>query len=275
MKTILVPTDLSLSTQYALDVAVSLARTYQAELILLHTVLYELIPQAAAEYSPELSVAMAENYQDARKEAEAALRKLIANPRYAGVTIKPKLGSNFDGLIRCINEQPADLIVLASKGASGLMEWLEGSHAELIVRHANCPVLVVKQPISHFQPNHIVCAIDIDEKLKESHSEPFLLTDQGLRHFVYVLTPSDSRQPEGIRQWVADYALAKGISPYTLDIWHDKTVPAGIIKYAEDVNADMIVLYTHGYKGLRHWIEGSVAEDVLNHANQPVLILRA
>ncbi|MVM33935.1 universal stress protein [Spirosoma sp. HMF4905] len=272
MKTILVPTDLSPMTPYALDVAVGLARTYQAEIILLHTVLNELapIPDPVGGFTYDLNPV----YQEAWNEAKEALCTMAANPAYAGVTIKKKLGSNIEGLIRCITEQPADLIVLASKGASGLREWLEGSHAELIVRHASCPVLVVKQPLMHFNPQHSICGIDLDEKLMQPHTYPFLLTSQQVQQFVYVLTPTDSREPEGIQQWMADYAQVQGISPYQLTIKHDKTVPDGILQYAEKVKADLVVLFTHGHTGLRHWIEGSVAEDVLNHASMSVLIMR-
>ncbi|RAJ89674.1 nucleotide-binding universal stress UspA family protein [Larkinella arboricola] len=275
MKTILVPTDLSPMTTYALDVAVGLARTHQAEIVLLHTVLYQLVAQPAGDYTPEFSAIMAENYEMAYQQAQQDLQALASNPRYAGVVIKTKLGSNLDGLIRCINEQPADLIVLASQGASGLMEWLEGSNAERIVRHAHCPVLVVKGPIEHFQPKNIVCGIDLDEKLKERHMYPFQLTDQGLQQFVYVLTPHDVHEPEGIRQWMDELALAKGIAHYQLSIWRAPAVAEGILDFADQQQADLIVLYTHGRTGLSHWIQGSVAEDVLNHAKVPVLVMRA
>ncbi|GAB4048907.1 universal stress protein [Spirosoma litoris] len=272
MKTILVPTDLSSITPYALDVAVSLARTYEAEIVLLHTVLNEFIP--VADPFSGMAFDIGPMYEQAQKEAEKQLTKLVQNPRYTGITIKTKLGRNLDGLIGCINEQPADLIVLASKGASGLKEWLEGSHAELIVRHALCPVLVIKEPITHFKPKNIVCAIDLDDQLKKPHPYPFLLTDQDIHQFLYVLTPSDNRKPEDIRAWVDEYVLAQGIDRYKLAIRHDKTAPAGILNYAEEIKSDLIVLYTHGHTGLRHWIEGSVAEDVLNHSTQPVLIMR-
>ncbi|GAB3918340.1 universal stress protein [Larkinella terrae] len=275
MKTILVPTDLSPMTAYALDVAVGLARMHRAEVVLLHTVLYQLMPQPAVDYTPEVSALSAEYYEETLKEAEESLWKMAANPNYAGVMIRTKLGSSFDGLIRMINEQPADLIVLASKGASGLKEWLEGSNAEFIVRHARCPVLVVKKPVEHFQPQSIICGIDVDDKLKERHPHPFQLTDQGLQQFVYVLTPNDPRQPDGIREWMDEFALAKGMAHYQFTIWRDQSIPTGILNYADEVKADLIVLYTHGHKGLRHLIQGSVAEDVLNHAEVPVLIMRA
>lgn len=272
MKTILVPTDFSLITHYALDAAVSIARWYEAEIVLLHTVLNEFTP--VADPLSGMAYDVGPFYDQSRKEAEEQLRKLAGNPRYTGVPITTKLGSNLKGLINCINEQPADLIVLASRGASGLREWLEGSHAEHIVRHANCPVLVIKEPLERFRPKNIVYAIDMDEALLKPHPYPFLLTNEDVHQFVYVLTPSDTRQPEAIREWMENYVKTQGISSYKLAIRHARTIQAGILDYAGETKADLIVLYTHGYKGLQHWIEGSVAEDVLNHSSQPVLILR-
>ena len=275
MKTILVPTDLSPITTYALDVAAEIARTYTSEIILLHTVLYDIPSLGVADCVTGLSLDMGPLYEEAWKDAEKALHNLARNPAYADVTITPKLGSNIEGLINAINEQHADLIVLASKGASGLLEWIEGSHAELITRFATCPVLVVKEPVGSFDPQQIVFGVDLDDELKKPHLFPFRLDDQFCRQYIYVLTPTDSRQPEGIREWVADFTEANDIDHYNLKIVHDHTVPDGILNYAQSIRADLIVLYTHGHTGLRHWIEGSVAEDVLNHSPIPVLIMRA
>lgn len=273
MKTILVPTDLSPVSLQALEVAVELARAQQANIILLHTVLYKLAPVAVADCMTGMSYDLGPVYSDAWNDAEKAMKALLANPAYADVPIKAKLGSNREGLIQDISEQPADLIVVGSKGVSGLMEWLEGSNAELITRFATCPVLIVKEKIEGFNPQHAVIGIDLDEKLKKPHTYPFPIRKP--YPFVYVLTPSDGRQPEGIRQWVATFAKESSIGDYQLDIVWDKTIPAGLLHYAEDVQADLIVLFTHGYKGIRHWLQGSVAEDVLNHSSIPVLVMRA
>lgn len=272
MKTILVPTDLSPVATYALDVAVALARANRAEIILLHTVLNEFIP--ALDPNTGLAYDSTPFYQDALKEAEEALQKISANPDYADVTIRPTLGSSMNGLLSNIAEQHADLIVLGSKGASGILEWLEGSNAELIVRYATCPVLVIKEPVTHFNPQNIVVGIDVDDKLKRQHTYPFQLKDGVIRQFVYVLTPTDNREPDGIRDWFNEFAKSTGNQSYSLSMWHDKTVPEGIIQYAKSANADLIVLYTHGYTGLQHFLQGSVAEDVLNHSKVPVLIMR-
>ncbi len=274
MKTIVVPTDLSPDTDAALSVAADIARLYQASIVLLHNVVY---PNPVPVYSEAILITndyMLAEYQEVEKEAEAALKRIATSEKYSGVTIIPMLVTNGMGLVHNVTERPADLIVMSSEGASGLEELLLGSNAETIVRHAHCPVLVVKEPIAHFQPETIVCGVDIDNHLKAVYHYPFQLGEKGLHQFVYVMTPTDNRDTDGIREWVNEFAATKGITEFKFVIHPAQNVPDGIIDYADEVNADLIVLFTHGYKGLRHLVSGSVAEDVLNHTSRPVLIMR-
>jgi universal stress protein A len=48
-----------------------------------------------------------------------------------------------------------------------------------------------------------------------------------------------------------------------------------IVNYANDVKAELIVMTTHGYSGMKHVLLGSTTEDVLRHASCPVLSVRA
>ena len=61
---------------------------------------------------------------------------------------------------------------------------------------------------------------------------------------------------------------------YTINIYSDKVEEDGIIFYAQDINADLIALATHGRSGLLHLLSGSIAEDVVNHAKRPVWTFR-
>lgn len=274
MKTILVPTDLSPMTDSALSVAVGLARLYGAEVCLLHSLMAPLPMPAFADGPAMPANYLTDVYADVEEDARQALYTFMDKPAYSDVTIIPRLLTNSNGLIRNVTEQPVDLIVMASLGAAGLEELLVGSNAEVIVRHAHCPVLVVKKPIAHFQPENIVCAIDVDDRLKKVYHMPFQMGERGLHQFLYVHTPTDNRDVEGVREWVNDFACAKGITEFEFIIRPAKTVPEGILRYANDVQADLIVLFTQGRTGIRHLIQGSVAEDVLNHAEMPVLVMR-
>ena len=102
----------------------------------------------------------------------------------------------------------------------------------------------------------------------------YLIPQHALKQFVYVSTPNDPIPDRGVHEWMQELAQAKSITDYELHVRHARTVESGILNYATERQADLLVLFTHGHTGLRHLLQGSVAEDILNHAPLPVLILR-
>jgi hypothetical protein len=70
-----------------------------------------------------------------------------------------------------------------------------------------------------------------------------------------------------------NYVKDFGLENYTCNIYNDPIEEDGIILFAEEVNAGMIVMATHGRTGFAHLLSGSIAEDVVNHAKRPVLTL--
>lgn len=276
MKTILVPTDLSLLANNALAVAADLARTYHAEILLLHYIPFSIARASTVEGSMSML-----GYLDEQEDNDkAALQQVAENPAYRDIRISPITCKDAGGVYEAITERGVDLIVLGTHGTSGWDELLFGSNAEHIVRHAHCPVLVLKNEVVPFAPKNPVAAIDVDEALKANWpTYPFNADGNGIRQFVYVSTPNDALADEGVHEWMSELAQNEGITDYELHIRHARTVESGILNYATDPGrpagqADLLVLYTHGYTGLRHLLQGSVAEDILNHAPMPVLILR-
>jgi nucleotide-binding universal stress UspA family protein len=89
-----------------------------------------------------------------------------------------------------------------------------------------------------------------------------------------------THQRERIEQELTGYlhgiAIALPPGPVTADVEVQFGEPAEtILAYAEEMNADLIAMCTHGRTGLARWAYGSVAEKVLRHAPCPVLLVRA
>lgn len=276
MKTILVPTDLSALADGALQVAADLARTYNAEILLVHYIPFSI----ARANTVEGAMAMTSYLDEQDDITVAELQQQAENPRYKDLTIIPITCRDEGSIREAMTERHADrprpdLIVLATHGTSGWDEWLFGSNAEHIVRHAHCPVLVLKQAVVPFDPTNAIAAIDVDDALKQHWpTYPFDATHHGLKQFVYITTPSDNLDSRGVHQWMQELATEKSLGAYELHIRPAHNAETGILNYALERKADLIVLYTHGYTGVRHLLQGSVAEDVLNHATVPVLILQ-
>jgi universal stress protein A len=139
LKRILVPIDFSKISQKALEYAVPLAKQFEAKITLLHAI--EPRP-----YPMDLTyVPMGEGFPI--KPLEKELNKLAKN------TIEPQLskevivrvGTAFEVITNVARDCKADLIVITTHGHTGLKHVFMGSTAERVVRHAPCPVFVVRK----------------------------------------------------------------------------------------------------------------------------------
>ena len=143
---ILCPTDFSRHSRYALRRAAAMARVSGAEMILLH-----VLPQTTPAGLSENSYLLANWRQFMKleeKKAKAALEREAGLKLLEGVKVKTMLGagSPYREIERIASRMHVDLIVISTHGTTGLLHLLLGSVAERVVRHAPCPVLVVKPP---------------------------------------------------------------------------------------------------------------------------------
>ncbi len=142
-KKILVSTDFSEASDYAVKYAVGLAKQLGASLVLLHA--YEIplltLPGSAAALAPEI-------VQKIVTASEDALRERAAGLRDSGVPIETmlKTGDARQTIVAVASFIHADLIVMGTHGRTGLSRVLIGSVAENVVRTATVPVLTVKPP---------------------------------------------------------------------------------------------------------------------------------
>ena len=142
IKTILFPTDFSNGARAAMDHAISLAKDYQAKLILL----YVIQDISIAEWYIPSSLSVADLVEDMQKSAWQEMDKWIAevSKRVSDVEKMVVRGVPFVEIIKTAKERSADLIVIGTHGRTGIDHMLFGSTAEKVVRKAACPVLTVR-----------------------------------------------------------------------------------------------------------------------------------
>ena len=132
---ILVPTDFSVYSRAALEMATSLARERGAELLLLHV--QDLLVDFGG----------GEMYFVAEPENKELIRQLHAVvPTNPDVPYQHRLviGQPGQSILQVAEEEGVDMIVMSTHGRTGLSRLLMGSVAEEVVRKAKCPVLTVK-----------------------------------------------------------------------------------------------------------------------------------
>jgi nucleotide-binding universal stress UspA family protein len=144
IRTILLPTDFSDCGNYALSFAASLARTFGASIICVH-VIEPMVPTVGYSGMTE-PLPIADISDQLEDSAERELPKLAECEECAGLAVEEVIvhGEAASEIVRVAKDRRVDLIVVSSHGRTGLGRILFGSTAEAVVRHAPCPVLVVK-----------------------------------------------------------------------------------------------------------------------------------
>lgn len=147
LKTILLPTDFSGCANYAVAYAAAIARASKARVICVY-VLEPMVP--AVGYTgladPMPIADISEQMEDS---AERELPQVVHCEELRGLEVEEVIthGDAAAEIVRVAAERAVDLIVISSHGRTGLGRMIFGSTAEAVVRHARCPVLVVKPPV--------------------------------------------------------------------------------------------------------------------------------
>jgi nucleotide-binding universal stress UspA family protein len=136
---ILHPTDFSEQSNYALAIAIDLARQNQSSIIVLHTVpSLDTAPVSYGEVAAELEP------EGLRRRIEEDLRHSAAVPNGINVEYMIAEGEPAREIIRVARERSCDVIVMGTHGRTGISHLMMGSVAEHVIRLAPCPVLTAK-----------------------------------------------------------------------------------------------------------------------------------
>ena len=141
IKTILVPLDFSHASVEALDYAVWLAKQFRAAIHLVHV--YPPDEASSVPSGGHLLFETAETIERLNEELTGIHRKHVPTFRPENCHIRG--GRPYEEIVQLAGEIDADLIVLSTRGHSGLKHLLLGSTAERVVRNAPCPVLVTRK----------------------------------------------------------------------------------------------------------------------------------
>ncbi len=143
VRRIVYASDFSGASRAAFARAVDLAKTYRAELLVLH-VLSMVSPFVGEAYVPPKIWAEIEARQP--RGARIQVDRLVARARRAGVRVKGLvvLGNPYEDIARTARRQRADILVMGTHGRTRLAKILLGSVAERVLRTASCPVLTVR-----------------------------------------------------------------------------------------------------------------------------------
>ncbi len=276
MKKILVPTDFSKTSLTALETAFDIAQKAGAIIYVLHVV-EEATPDSyrvtgewrKGEWDDKLYM-----YKLLEK-AKAQLEKLVQDPRFAAVKLvgELRLGNPFHGMNAIISEQKVDLVVMGTRGVTNMQAMVIGTNTERVVRLSRCPILTVQKKPSSTDFKSIVyaTAMSKDEEIFSRIVKRTQSLYNSTIHLVRINTPGDFQRDAVVKDYMNKFAKTLQLKNFTINVYNDLSEEAGILYFADSIDADMIAMATHGRTGFAHVLAGSIAEDVVGKARRPVL----
>lgn len=275
MNNILVPTDFSEQAENALKIAAKLAKQYDAEIYLLH--MLELPPNMTNPVGNMRTNDLPEAI-GFMKLAKKRFSEIISRPYLKGTTIHEivQFHEAFEGIMETSKKHDCDFIVMGSRGASGLKEMFIGSNTEKVVRTSEIPVLVIKDDLADFQINDFVFATNLDPESKQTLHQviDFAKLTGAKLHLVYINTANEFKTSQDTDNHLKEYMDGLPFNNYQFHVYNDSSIENGILNFAKKINADLVGIATHGRQGLSHFFNGSISEDLVNHANIPVVTFR-
>ncbi len=289
MTTYLVGWDRSPSAEKALLFTVETARRTGGRLVLWYAVdvpkTYRLLTSYGGAMDPSIHQEMSRWLDQVKAHAEGVLRSrahTIEVPNLS-VTVEVWTGDLYEGLMDAVQRYDADWIVLGR----GQDPHRLGSFALKVLRSTLRPVAVVPET---YEPVGLrVIVVPVDWTIRKSAALPLALdlatchnAEVHLVHVIETYLPDIPAVMEAaVEQMVRD----------SLDEWYrqqaiatDRTVHqafrraadagTGILQYATEVHADLIVMDSHARGPLMHLMLGSVAEKVLQRATVPVIVTK-
>lgn len=280
---IVLATDFSECAGKAQDYAAFLARAHEAKLYVVH------VPESPLWYGSNAATIL--YLEQAQKEGERRLEETEQQLIQGGLTdveARQVVGIPSEQIKKAAQDITADMIVVGTRGRTGLEVILLGSTADRVIRDAPCPVLAVPMAAATPSIRHVMAPLDFSSPSLDAVEYAI----QVANHFgakmtlVHVLEPMYYDAEPGLQSMEANWVhwrtqleqLAGLISSFGLatgTVIRGGVPTDSILDCAREQGCDLIVMGTHGRRGWARLRLGSVAEAVIRQAPCPVLTVKS
>lgn len=273
---ILVPTDFSEVANNAVDHAVTIAKKYGNEILLVHIVEANFLSSIIGGKNNIKGGIVGQMLQD-KLDTVANELKEKHNVKTRGVI---KEGRIYKTILEIAEEEELDSIVMGTNGAEGL-EQIMGSNSSRVIAQSPVPVVVVKEKKAGEGYKDIVFPIDLSVESKQKtwwainlaqkfNSTIHIIAEQEKDDFLRNKIISNLRSIEEV--------FDKNNIKHTSKVLDDDNYPERFYKdtlqYADEIKADLIMVMTQQEKAFSEFLVGSYAQQIVNHhSSTPVMCI--
>jgi nucleotide-binding universal stress UspA family protein len=267
---ILIPTDFSVQAEFAYLMVKKLEEKIITDIHFLHVL--NVPDTVTMDTKGEIQTCGEIDVNYVLKQKEIALRQLDNLKALYGnqINVHLVLGKTTDAILNFSNSNAFDLIVMGTKGASGIKEIVSGTEAQIIARKSQIPLLSLMCDRSDLQIENVLLV----HNFINPKNEGLTLLHKLIKAFstkVHLLQITSGQVESEKTKAEADmkqFAELNNIENYACHLINDKDVENGVIHFNQMNNMDLICIGTHGKGGLFHQ---SATEKLINHLFKPII----
>jgi len=267
--TILVPTDFSKLSKVAVLYAARIAKKLKANVI----VLAVITMNTSAATSIKWKKLQDEMIKMAKQDADRLLEEVRSQIKgKLEITYQYINGYPVEARIETYAvENSVDLIVMGTKGASGLKKVIMGSNTASVISNSSIPVIAVPGETEYKHIKKIVYASDMTNISKEIKSLARFATIFNASIRVLHIIPSNSTKKIAIKKTVADLVKQSKYSKISLKVFRSDHIADAVDLFVADQKADMLAMFTHKLVFYEKLFGKSITRQLSFHARVPLL----
>jgi nucleotide-binding universal stress UspA family protein len=276
MKTILFPTDFSENATHAARYAGMLAKLYEANLVLLHVHHIPMVPQS--NHSFEVRNAISLNEKGAKEDLEVFTKQFIhdSNLPAERITQQVEYGFAAEKIVEIARTLKADMIVMGTQGASDMMDKWLGTHAQEVMKTAECPVFTIPKKVAINYPQRILYAADFlgDEILA---TEKLLYMAKPLGASCKVVHIHENFEPNIghiVEETIKELEEKFKDEDITVQQFNREDIIEGLEGYMKTYKPDVLAMAIHEKSFLENIFDTSITRHFIQEAKLPMLTFK-
>jgi len=276
MKNILVPTDFSENSKNALKYAQVLFGSVECNFYLLYVGTL-LDTRKDVEKQGASTIDSSENTKQNLSDLVEEVRKHSTNPSHSFYALH-EYGFFIPTIKKYLESQDIDLIVMGTKGASGLKEKVVGSNAGDVITKVQCNTLVIPNDVDFSKPEEITFPTDFNlfysHQILQSMSQMLWLGNGNLRIMNALKEGDDlSLEQQRNKDYLLDFMEETFPKRYSLHTITNKSVKSAIQCFVESRNIEMMIMVAKNLNFIQQVLFDSTIEKISFHTKIPFFVI--
>lgn len=267
---ILIPTDFSVQAEYAYLMVKKLEEKIGTEIHFLHVLNVPDTVTMDSNGDIQTCGEIDTNYVVSQKDI--ALRKLenLRNLYGNQINVHLVLGKTTDAILKFSKENAFDLIVMGTKGISGIKEIVSGTEAQVIARKSQIPLLSLMCDRSDLSIENILLVHDFNNPKKEDLALINKLNKafNTKIHFLQITSGDVNSEKSQVESDMKKFAKLNDIDNYSCHLLNDKDVEQGVVHFNQMIDMDIIFIGSTGKGGI---FKHTATDKLISHLFKPLI----